>query len=1210
LAHFGEDLGAMTALVDRALALNPSFALGWFFSGQIRRWAGELETAIAHGETALRLNPRGHIHWPLYLIGSALASSRRFEEAIPKLLLAIENDESAASPYRWLAVCYAHTGRLEEARATLARLRAITSVLVPDISNLRNTEHRDLFLCGLRLAAGEDNRAIAALPRVDAAPIQHAEAARRQITALSCELLGVARGADGVSLEELRESVRAFQRCVSETAGRHNGFIARHFGNNVLVLFGYPAAHEHDAEQAIRAGLELCAALRALRAEPPMQCRVGIATGMVIVGDPVEVGEFRDDELVGDVPDHAARLAGAAQPDGVAIDPTTRRLIGDLFDCRELGAIEAAGGTEPMRGWQVLGESVVESRFEALRGPALSPLVGRDEEIDLLLRRWARAKAGYGQVVLVSGEPGIGKSRIAAAMEERLHAEPHLRLRYFCSPYHQDSALFPFLDQLGHAAGFARDDIPAAKLEKLEALLAPAAPPDEDLPLLAELLSLPASEPHPLPNLSPQRKKERTLQALIRELEGLARRQPVIMVFEDAHWIDPTSCELLDLMIESIRKMPVLLIVTFRPEFQPPWTGQERVSTLALNRLDRHDRAVLVEQIAGGKVLPQEVAVQIIDRTDGVPLFVEELTKSVLESGLLREEADRYVLDGGLPALAIPMSLHASLLARLDRSAPVRRVAQIGAAIGRQFPYALLRTVSRLPDDELQTALARLAASELVFQRGTPPDAVYTFKHALVQDAAHDSLLRNARRQLHAQIAETLETHSPEITESQPELLAQHYEKAGLVEKSVAYWGKAGHRSAARSAMTEAAVQFQMGLDQLALLPNGLDRQRRELEFWSALGAVLRFVKAQAAPETGRAYARARELWEQLGSPAEYLHIPYGQSRYHGSRGELVLTLRLDEDFLRVSGQRSDSRGLVLAHQACGTGHMLPGRFVLGRSHLEAALSLYDPKSHHSLGPLTGSHPQVVAQGYLGVALFCLGFPDQALAWSSAAIAEARRLAHPPTLALALMIAAILLSIVGDNGQLGERVEELVAVATDQAFPQWRAFGTIYRGWVKAASGDVAEGISLLRSGSTGYRANGAELFMPHHTALLAMACEIAGQIEEALTLLDEALQIAARTRERWLEAELHRRKGQLLLRQGYSKAAEELYRKALGIAQEQEAKLWELRAAVSLARLRRDQRRRPEGRELLTPVYRWFTEGSGTPDLKEAKALLDGLGA
>jgi predicted ATPase len=580
-----------------------------------------------------------------------------------------------------------------------------------------------------------------------------------------------------------------------------------------------------------------------------------------------------------------------------------------------------------VRAWQVLRASGVASRFEALRGSAPTPLIGRDEEIDLLLRCWARAKAGDGQIVLVSGEPGLGKSRLAAALAERLRAEPHLRLRYFCSPYHQDSALYPFIDQLGRASGFARDDNPADRLEKLEALLALATPPDEDVALIADLLSLPASARHSLPSLSPQRRKERTLAALIRQLEGLARRQPVLMIFEDAHWIDPTSRELLDLAVERVRGLPVLPIVTFRPEFQPLWTGQPQVTMLALNRLDRRDRTVLVEQIAGGKALPDEVVVQIADRTDGVPLFVEELTKSVIESGLLREEGDRYVLDRALPAFAIPATLHDSLMARLDRLASVRLVVQIGAAIGREFAYALLLTVSHLPDDELQAALGRLVAAELVFQRGIPPEAVYSFKHALVQDAAHGSLLRNARQQLHAQIAEALEADSPEIMDSQPELLAHHYAEAGLVEKSVAFWEKAGRRSAARSAMAEAAAQLQKRQDQLALLPDGPERRRRELEFCRALGAVLLAAKGLGAPETGHAYGRARELWEQLGFPSEFLGIPYGLSFYHLFRGELDRAQSLAEDILRISRQRNDAAGLVLGHLSCGRILVFRGNF-------------------------------------------------------------------------------------------------------------------------------------------------------------------------------------------------------------------------------------------------------------------------------------------
>jgi len=1036
-------------------------------------------------------------------------------------------------------------------------------------------------------------------------------AERRQLTVMFCDLVGSTALSSRLDPEDYREVIAAYHRAVAEVITGFDGFVARYMGDGVLTYFGYPQAHEDDAERAVRAGLAVIDGVGRLDVQSVKpQARVGIATGLVVVGDLIGEGAAQEPSVVGETPNLAARLQALTEPETVVIAASTRRLLGDLFECRDLGAVEVKGLGTPVPAWQVLRPSAVAGRFDALHGSALTPLVGRDEEINLLLHRWARAKEGDGQVVLVSGEAGLGKSRIAAALAERLHAEPHLRLRYFCSSYHQDSALFPFIDQLHHVAGFARDDPPAAKLEKLEAVLARAATPDEDVALIADLLSLPASARHPLPNLSPQRKKERTLKALIRQLEGLAQRQPILMVFDDAHWIDPTSRELLDLTVERVRSLAVLLIVTFRPEFQTPWTGRPQVTMFSLNRLDRRDRTALVEQIAGGKTLPNEVIEQIADRTDGVPLFVEELTKSVLESGLLRAEVDRYVLDGALPPFAIPTSLHDSLMARLDRLASVRRVAQIGATIGREFSYTLLRAVSRLPKDELQAALTRLVASELVFQRGRPPESVYTFKHALVQDAAHGSLLRSARQQLHAQIAEALETHFPELIENQPELFAQHYSEAGLIEKSVSSWGKAGHRSVARSAMAEAAAQFQKGLDQVALLPDDRERQRQELEFRSSLGTVLQSVKGYAADETGRTLARARELWEQLGSPSEFLRVSYAQSIYHAIRGELKLAHRLDEDLLRLSRQRNEPAELFLAHQSRGRNLMFAGRLVAARSHLEEAIALCASDSDRSVVLQVGLHPQVASQGFLAIVLFCLGHPVQALARSTATIADARRLAHPSSLAMSLTNAARLLSLTGNGAALDEWAGELATMADEQGFLLWRAAGIIFRGWVRVNTGDVAEGISLLHRGLAAYRATGAQAWVPYQIGLLARAYEIVGQIEEALDLLDDSLEIVERTGERWLIAELYRHKGQLLLRQDHTEAAEELYRSALSIAQEQEAKLWELRAAVSLARLWRDRDNRAEARDLLAPVYGWFTEGFDTPDLKEAKALLDELGS
>jgi class 3 adenylate cyclase len=864
------------------------------------------------------------------------------------------------------------------------------------------------------IAALRDRQPTAGAPSAPApATTAAGEAERRQLTVMFCDLVGSTPLSARLDPEDPRGIIGSYHRCVAETVESFGGFVARYMGDGALVYFGYPRAHEDDAERATRCGLALVDRVPQLNQAEELHARVGIATGLVVV-----VGEVVEHDVAGDTPNLAARLQALAEPDTVVIAAGTRRLTGDLFEYRGLGEIELKGITGPVSAWQALRPSVVASRFEALRGSALSPLVGRDEEIDLLLRRWARAKAGDGQVVLVSGEPGIGKSRLAAALTERLHARPHRRLRYFCSPYHQDSALFPFIEQLGRASGFTRDDPPTARQEKLNALLALAAPPDEDLALLADLMSLPASDYHPLPNFSPQRKKKKTLEALIRQLGGLARQQPVVMVLEDAHWIDPTSRELLDLTIERVRNLPVLLIVTFRPEFQSPWTGQPQVTMLALNRLDRNDRTTFIEQIAGSAALPDGVIDQIADRTDGVPLFIEELTKSVLETGV--------------PAVGIPTTLHEPLMARLDRLSPVRRVAQIGAAIGRDFSYSLLHTISSLPEDELQSALGRLVDSELVFQRGTPPDAVYSFKHALVQDAAHSSLLRGTRQQLHAQIAEALETYSPDLADSQPELLAQHYAEAGLIERAATYWGKAGRRSAARSAMAEAAAQFQKGLEQLTLLPDDPERQRQELELRSALAAVLTVAKGYAAPETGDAYARARELWEQLGSPSEFLGVPFGQSLYHLYHGELDLALRLDEHFLRLSNQRNDSAGLVLGHASSGRNLFFVGRFASSRSHLEEALALYDPISHRALVHRTGLYP---SPSYLGIVLFCIGLPDQALERSITAIVEARRLAHPPSLAGNLATGIRLRLLVGDNVALGEWVDQLAAVTTEQGFP-------------------------------------------------------------------------------------------------------------------------------------------------------------------------------
>jgi class 3 adenylate cyclase/predicted ATPase len=1034
-----------------------------------------------------------------------------------------------------------------------------------------------------------------------------AEAERRQLTVMFCDLVGSTALSTQFDPEDLRELIGDYHRAVADMAGRFDGFVAKYMGDGILIYFGYPQAHEDDAERAVRAGLAVIEAVGRLPSRENLRVRLGIATGLAVVGDLIGEGAAQERGVVGETPNLAARLQALAMSNTLVIAEATRRQIGGLFDLADLGPLALAGFAEPQRAWRVLRESSEVSRFEALRSGE-TPLIGREEEVELLVRRWQQAERGEGRVVLISGEPGIGKSRLTAVLSEHVKASPHMLLRYFCSPHHQDSALYPVIGQLERAADFTRDDGPETKLHKLAALLAPTAEAG-DTSLLVELLSLPGGDRFAPLELSPQRKRERTFAALLRRLEGVARKQPVLMIFEDLHWIDPTSREFLDLVLARIDRLPVLLVATFRPEFWPPWAGQPHVTVIGLNRLGRSDGGAMVERLAGhAALLPPDVIAEIVERTDGVPLFVEEMTKAVLEAGV--ERGRMVAASVPVASFGVPSTLQASLMARLDRLGPgAKRVAQIGAVIGREFSYELAAAACEFSVERLREGLQRLVDAGLIFQRGAPPEAAYLFKHALVQDTAYSTLLRGARRQLHARIAEALAAHSPELMDSQPEIFAQHYTEAGLVEKSVTCWGKAGRRSVVRAATSEAATQFQKALDQLALLPDGPERQRQELELCSALSAVLRSIKGNAAPETGHALTRARELWEQLGSPSEFLHVAYLQSRHHAFRGELDLALRLDEDLLRLSRQRNDSVGLVLGHTTFGSDLLFAGRFASSRSHFEDALALCDTISPHLLVRQVGIHPHGSAHAFLGIALFCLGLPDQALASSNEAITEVRKLAHPPTLASGLTASARLLALVGDNlALLDERTKQLLIVATEQDFPLWHAVGTMFRGWVRLKNGEVVEGISLMRSGWAACRATGTEGNMIAFIALLARAYEIAGQIEDAMTELKDALQIAERTGEHWLSAELHRHKGQLLLRQGQSEPAEKLYLKALSIAEEQGAKLWELRAALSLARLRRDQGRHADARELLAGTYGWFTEGFDTTDLKEAKALLNDL--
>ncbi len=708
-----------------------------------------------------------------------------------------------------------------------------------------------------------------------------AEAERRQLTVMFCDLVGSTALSARLDPEDLREVIGAYHRCCADFIGEAGGFVAKYMGDGVLAYFGYPLAHEHDAEHAAQAGLALVEAVRQLTTAPtgqarglkahgvPLQVRVGIATGLVVVGDLIGAGAAQEQAVVGETPNLAARLQALAEPGAVVIADSTRRLLGNLFELQDLGARDLKGIAGPARAWAALRARSVGSRFDALHPTGLTALVGRDEESELLLRRWSRAKTGEGQVVLLSGEAGIGKSRLTAELLERLAAEPHTRLRYFCSPQRMDSAFHPIIGQIERAAGLAYDDKPQAKLDKLDAVLAHTSTSPEDAALFAEMLSLPNDGRYPALDLTPEQRRQRTLEALMSQLAGLARREPVLMIFEDVHWIDPTSLEVLGRIVDRIKTLPALLIVTFRPEFNAPWVGQPDVTSLTLNRLGEREAAAIVAGLVGNKALPADVLAEIVERTDGIPLFVEEMTKAVLEAKS-EGTARRTVAAVPSPVLAVPASLHASLMARLDRLGPAREVAQIGSAIGREFSHALLASVARKPAAELGSALDRLLQAGLLFRQGFPPQASYLFKHALVQDAAYGTLLREPRRALHARIAESLETEFAETAESRPEILAHHCTEAGLIEKAAGLWGKAGERSQARSALVEAAAQFAHALDQLATLPGTPALRREQIKLQVALITPLMHVKGHAATETKAAEEQARLLIEQaeaLGEP-------------------------------------------------------------------------------------------------------------------------------------------------------------------------------------------------------------------------------------------------------------------------------------------------------------------------------------------------------
>jgi class 3 adenylate cyclase/tetratricopeptide (TPR) repeat protein len=1048
--------------------------------------------------------------------------------------------------------------------------------------------------CGAKL--GEPASA-AAPPPPKPAPVARRAAAgaeRRQLTVMFCDLVGSTALSTKLDPEDLREVIAAYHKCAAEMAARFSGFVAKYMGDGVLIYFGYPEAHEADAENAIRAALAIIEKVTAgAVGDKNHQVRIGIATGLVVVGELVGSGEAQERNVVGETPNLAARLQSAAAPNSVLIDSSTRRLTGDLFEYEIIdpGALKGFDGQVP--AWRVLRERTMQSRFEALRAANLAPLLGREEELDLLLRRWQQAKGGEGRVVLLSGEPGIGKSRLTTALGERLAAETPTVMRYFCLPHTQGSALQPIVAHLQHGADFSHDDTSEQKRAKLGELLARSGGDGADASLLAELVGLEPVEESVSP-MDPQRRRGQVLAALMGRLKSLARQGPLLMVFEDVQWSDPTSLELLTLTVERMHSLPILLVITHRPDFQPPWAGQPHVTNMTLNRLGRRERMTLVEHVTGGKSLPPALIEQIIERTDGVPLFVEELTKAVLESEELDQPAQQ---------VAVPTTLQASLMARVDRLGSAREVLHIGAAIGREFSYELIAQVAGLPDAVLQDALARLTEAELLLMRGAPPHASYAFKHALVQDTAYSTMLRAHRQALHGAIAQVMEKRFPDTP---PEVLAQQFEGGGQSERAIHYWQKAGERDLRRFAMKESIAHYSSALRVIAAMADTPQRSALELGVRLGLGMAQQISMGPASKDGGASYHRALALSTTLPDK--------GRERFLATWGvwfNATATGRTAEAFSRADelvaiARELDNPDLLLeAYHARTPGLLRKPDFRGMKDSADEVIRLYDRERHSDHAYYFGGHDsRVCAQSFIALGLWGLGFPDQAQRAAWACIEDARSLGHTFTIAHGLNMGGLTHLMLNDLDACRAVAEELYPLAERNKFPWPLMYAKFQRAWLEAQEGDRDAGIEQMMKAAE--RAPIAFL----SSVLFAIVAErqlLAGHADVAMTTLERATIDMNNQQNRFYEAEIVRLRGEILLAQSRGNAAdaEAGFRQAIAIAVGQSCRPIELRAATSLARLLAGSGRRAEARAVLAPVYGGFTEGFDRPDLQAAKALL-----
>jgi class 3 adenylate cyclase len=1056
--------------------------------------------------------------------------------------------------------------------------------------------------CGAKLGEAGAQPAPPAPTASPRSPVARAatSAERRQITVTFCDLVGSTALSTRLDPEDLGKVIAAYHKCAADVVSRFGGYVAKYMGDGVLAYFGYPEAQETDAENAVRASLALVDAIAQLFADGGgHQVRIGLATGLVVVGELVGTGEAQGRNVVGETPNLAARLQSAAAPNTVAIAATTRRLAGELFEYEAIAPTQLKGFQDPISAWRVLLERTIASRFEALRAAGRTPLVGREEEMELLARRWQQLKNGEGRVVLLAAEPGIGKSRLTAALEDHIKHDAHLCLCYFCQPHHQGSALQPVLAQLQHAAGFTRDDTPASKRAKLEQLLAQSAGSGG-----AELLGLATSPSLQPAERDPQVKRRRILTALTGQLETLARRGPVLMLFEDVHWADPTTLELLTLTIERLQSLPILLVITFRPDYQPSWTGQSHVTMLTLNRLSQRERATLVDHITGGKALPPGLLDQIVQRTDGVPLFVEELTRSVLESDQLQEAGDQYVLDQSTHALAIPSTLQASLMSRVDRLGSAREVLQIGAAIGREFSYEVLAAVAGQPDAVPQDALTRLTEAEMVFLRGRPPNAIYTFKHALIQDAAYSTMLRTRRQLLHTAIALVLEKRFPDVVNATPEVIAQQFERAGQNEKAVQYWHQSRERDLRRFAMKEPITHYCNALRLITAMPETPERSNLELGVCLGLGLAQQIGIGPTAKESAVSYRRALTLSCALGRGRERFLATWGIWFHTTMTGRTKEAFALADELLSIARELDDTDLLLEAYHARVPGLLRTADLGAMKEAAQKVVRLYDHERHRDHANYFGGHDsRVCAQSFHAISLWGLGFPDQAKQMAWRCIENARALGHTFSLVHGLNMGGLTFLLLKDADACRTAADELYPLAERNKFSWPLTYARFVRGWLRSQEGDHDAGIEqMLKAADEGP----AAILQPIVLTLTAEQQMRAGHLEAALGTLDRAMKENAAQHARFYEPKMIRLRGEVLLAQSPSNAAQadSIFTNAMAVAAQQSCRTLELRAALSLARLLSDNGRRPEARDLLAPVYGEFTEGFDEPDLRAAKTL------